>query len=218
MLEVIRWEGNMSLFPNASRNEKDIDEIFSHIYSDLISINPSNDPFRIFMQYFQPLFDLTLGIFFTERDFIATSCLSSNQKDLLKNFLTSKNTTPTTWSNCEECKSESCRELKNNIFQIEEAKSCLIIPIKAEGCIHETNGNHSYCSEKLIGAFYLFSRLPEQSNTLDYISRHVTANFLEQSARGTFLSAENYGCRSGKPICNKNGIGPLNKVGKKLCK
>lgn len=208
----------MSLFPNASRNEKDIDEIFSHIYSDLISIHPSNDPFRIFMQYFQPLFDLTLGIFFTERDFIATSCLSSSQKDMLKKFVTSKNTTSITWSNCKECKNESYRKLKNNIFHIKEAKSCLIIPIKVEGCITKINGTHNYCSEKLIGSFYLFSRLSEQSNTLDYISRHVTASFLQQSARGTFLSAKKHGCNSGKPICNKNGIGLLNKVGKKLWK
>lgn len=207
----------MSLFPNAPRNEKDIDEIFSHIYSDLISIHPSNDPFRIFMQYFQPLFDLILGIFFTERDFIATSCLSSSQKDMLKNFLTSKNTTSITWSNFKECKSLSYEEL-NNIFHIKEAKSFLIIPIKVDGCITEINGTHNYCSEKLIGSFCLFSRLPEQSNTLDYISRHVTASFLQQSARGAFLSAEKHGCSFGKPRCNGGGIGPLNKVGKKLWK
>ncbi|MBC8487223.1 MAG: hypothetical protein H8D45_14435 [Bacteroidetes bacterium] len=208
----------MSLIPDTSRNEKDIDEIFSHIYSDLISIHPSNEPFRIFLQYFQPLFDLTLGISFTERDFVATSCLVPSQKQILQRFATSTNKTSITWSNCEECKTESCRELKNNIFHIKDAKSCLIIPIKVEGCISEINGTHNYYSEKLIGSFYLFSRLPEQSNTLDYITRHVAASFLEQSARGIFLSAEKCGRCSGKPICNKNGIGLLNKVGKKLWK
>ena len=82
----------MSLLPDAPRDKTDIDVIFSYIYADLVSIYPSNDLFRIFLQYFQPLFDLTLGAAYIEEDIIATSCLLEKQKNDLKRLLkTSKN-------------------------------------------------------------------------------------------------------------------------------
>lgn len=207
----------MSLLPDESRNETDIDKIFSYIYADLVSIYPSNDPFRIFLQYFQPLFDLTLGVaYIIEEDIIAASCLLEKQKNGLEGLLkTLKNSW---WLNCEHC--EPCKELKDSIPHISESKSCLNIPIKVVGCFQKNDTVRDYCSEEKIGSFLLFSRLQPIEDIKEHISRHVKACFLQQTARESFLSNTNnqHNCFFPEKSCNGKGPGPLNKIGEKLCK
>ncbi len=210
----------MSLFIGCARNEKDIDVIFSYIYSDLTSIHPSNDPFKIFLQYFQPLFDLTLGLAHIQENIISTGYLSISQENGIKNLIESK--TAKEWLLCNECPSVKCIELKKSIHYLNDAKSCLILPIKVEGCSvgNEAAGNRCYSPEKELGSFILYSRIGTQipiKDICDYLCRYITACFLQQSASREFLDGV-HSCLFSKLVCDGSGIGPLNKIGKKYCR
>lgn len=194
--------------PNNKRKEQDVDEVFSHIYYDLLSIHPSNEYFRIFLQYFQPLFDLSFGIVFLNsgETIISSYYLSSENEQILKKFHAKFK---------DQLKCLNCRNWESNSLlqfpYIADAKSCLIIPIVINGCF------------KSVGSFYLFSRLESGGFTcerfLDYIYRQIKACILQQSARVNFLlNNEKYQCTTNQLLCKGEGFSDLNKFGTQLCK
>ncbi|MBF8275357.1 MAG: hypothetical protein HW390_430 [Candidatus Brocadiaceae bacterium] len=192
--------------PNNKRNKQDIDEIFSYIYYDLLSIHPSNEYFKIFLQYFQPLFDLSFGIVFLNSGatVISSYYLSSENEQILQTFYTKFNDKLERF-NCSNWKSHGLQQFP----YIADAKSCLIIPIVINGC------------SKLAGSFYLFSRLKSggfNKGLLDYIYRQIKACVLQQSARVNFLlNNDNYRCTTNHSLCNGEGFSVLNKFGIQLC-
>jgi len=218
----------MPLFFDDSRNKRnkqDIDEIFSYIYSDLTSIHPSNEYFRIFLQYFQPLFDLSLGLVYLQNNenIISSYYLSSKNELVLKKFFKKINN-----KKFFECSNWETYELPVDQFPyIADAKSCFIFPIKINGCFQES-GNYYYDdNDPIKGHFYLFSRL--ELNTFvyeeffEYTCRQITACFFQLESRAAFLfNVEKNHCNcileNTSPVCNEKGLGLLNKVGTEICK
>ena len=211
----------MSLFFDDSRNKQDVDEVFSHIYYDLLSIHPSNEYFRIFLQYFQPLFDLSFGIVFPNfGDAIIPSFdLPFEEKQILRGFHESfKIKMEPAYFNC----SNWDRHGLQNFDYIVDAKSCFIIPVKIIGCFKKS-GKYNYKGSLNVGSIYLFSRLKldkfDFNNPLEYIYSQVSACFLQQSARAKFLiNSEKYQrtCILKEPICDGKGLDLLNKAGTQL--
>lgn len=136
------------------RDEKDIDLILWYIKSDLNSIHPSNDSVRILLQYFQPLFDLTLGIAVSvNNEIIASNYLTSENKDALQSNFNESLKNQLLWSNYAE--SDIYKNLRQaKLPYIDEAKSILIIPI--EKCFRES----------IKALFILFSRLTKEDFTM----------------------------------------------------
>lgn len=214
----------MGLSRGEARNKEDVDEIFSHIYSDLTSVHPSNECFRIFFQYFQPLFDLVLGVVCLKinkkENIIATSYLDSQMLDELKKVcdtaLESHEPVCVAFEDCEHCK-----QLKQKgVYHVDRGNSCLILPVWIEGC----TCSRVYYKGCWIGSFVLFSRLSKErfgdpeKPLLDHISRQITASFLQQGARNEFLlRTERHNCVHQKPVCDGTGAGPLARVGAELC-
>lgn len=136
---------------NKIRNEKDIDLILWYIKSDLNSIHPSNDYIRIVLQYFQPLFDLTLGIAVSvNNEIIASNYLTSENKEILQSNFNESLKNQLLWYNCAE--SDIYKNLNQAEFPyIDEAKSIIIIPIE---------------KESIEATFILFSRLTKIDFTM----------------------------------------------------
>ena len=146
----------MSLSFDKSRDKGDVDKIFWYIRSDLFSIHPSNDKQRIFLQYFQPLFDLTLGIAYQKNNkIIASHYLSPKDETVLKTFFNKYvlNQQPL-WLSCDTYNS------LEYLPYIKDSKSCLIFPIPSN----------------VEGFFVLFSRLSKENNDkefLDFINSQI---------------------------------------------
>ncbi len=241
----------MSLFLTEKRNKSDIDEIFSCIYTDLTSIHPSNEYLGIFLQYFRPLFDLTLGVACFNGKITSTNYLSDDAKDALKQQTKSLRNN---FSRITLCTDELPSTVKSELSPfIEECSSCMYIPILIEGCSDRQikpsaghislscRGNENDIERKKKrlynkheGSFILLPRLKNDqfkddgchgNNFFDYVLRHVTASFLQQSARYYYLlntSELQHTCyfKDQKSVSceTTKGIGPLNKAGEALCK
>lgn len=147
----------MSLSFDKPRDEGDVNKIFWYIRSDLRSIHPSNDVHRIFLQYFQPLFDLTLGIAYQiNNKIIASHYLSPKDEDVLEPFFNKYvSNQQTLWLSCDTYNSLKC------FPSIKDSKSCLIFPIPGS-------------NDK--GSFILFSRLIKEDHAekfLDSINSQI---------------------------------------------
>lgn len=140
----------MSLSFDEPRDKRDVDKIFWYIRSDLFSIHPSNDKHRIFLQYFQPLFDLTLGIAYQiNNKIIASHYLPPENENILRTVFNKfvLDQQPL-WLPCAYW--DTYNSLKQSNFPyIEDSKSCLIFPIP---------GSNDKSS------FILFSRLIKENN------------------------------------------------------
>lgn len=221
----------MPLFSSESqRDESDVTETFFYIYSELTAKHQSNEPLRVFIQYFIPLFDIALGaVVFNKEDI----------KPLITYPLSQKYDILSVWSSVSEFHRSSAWIDPNNLtvksildkyandsYNIKsEAKSFCAIPIRITGCFRHGETSKPVFKDVVIGIIAIFSRLDKEkfvaaNDFLKTVQCNITASFLEPSERRNFLSGRSHKkCihKGMKKACRGNGIGPLNKMGILIC-
>lgn len=181
----------MTLFRDSLRDEKDINEIFSYIYTEFTSLHQNNEPLRILLQYFAPLFDLALGaVVFNKKNIkpLITYPLY-NQENIAYVWDSINKVKPNEnpkWINLQNQYLQTILEKYNKIKP--EIKSFCMIPIKGIECIQNDRPSNPI----IIGWFALFSRLEKDkfhccNRFLKVIQHNITASFLQPTARLDFL-------------------------------
>lgn len=181
----------MTLFHDAVRDKKDINEIFSYIYTEFTSLHQSNEPLRTFLQYFAPLFDLALGaVVFNKKNIkpIITYPLynQENIADVWDSINKIELNKKPKWVDLENRHLQSILTKYNKIKS--EINSFCIIPIEVIECIQ----NKGSFEPIIIGKLALFPRLEKNkfsrcNSFLKVIQHNITASLLQPTVRLDFI-------------------------------